>query len=64
MPESSIIMAYLDGLGPRAAPQAIGSLRTDLKAFATGDFKTAQRILCRYSGDVDEGWGRRGAVGW
>ena len=54
MAESGIIIAYLDGLGSRATPQVVGSLRADLKSFATGgDFKRAQRTLCRYRGDVE-----------
>ena len=54
MAESGIIIAYLDGLGSRATPQVVGSLRADLKRFATGgDFKRAQRTLCRYRGDVE-----------
>ena len=57
MAESGLIMAYLDGLGPQAAPQAIGNLRADLKALATGDFKAAQRTLCRCGGHASQGWG-------
>ena len=52
MAESSVIMAYLDGLGPVYAPQATGSLRGDLEHFASGDFKNALTILCMYGGDV------------
>ena len=61
MAESNVILAYLDGLGPGAAPQAIGNLRGDLKAFAEGDFKTTLSTLCMYDGDLDseEAWGRR-----
>ena len=51
MAESSVIMAYLDGLGPREAPQVVGNLRADLKTFASGDFKTALMTLCMYDGD-------------
>ena len=55
MAESSVIMAYLDGLGPGASPQAIGNLRDDLKAFAAGGFKTALSTLSRYGGHVNKG---------
>ena len=62
MAESSIIMAYLDGLGPRETPQVVGNLRADLEAFASGDFKIAQRTLCRCGGNLQEGWDRGEAV--
>ena len=49
-------MAYLEGLGPRVAPQVIGNLRADLKAFAESDFKDALKTLCGYVSDMDERW--------
>ena len=58
MTESSVILAYLDGLGPRAAPQAVGNLRDDLKTFVTGDFRTVLMTLCMYDGDGGEEWTR------
>ena len=52
MTESMEIMAFLDGLAPKATLQAISSLRKDIKNFMNGDFKIALTILCMYDGDV------------
>ena len=52
MTDSMDIMAFLDGLAPKATLQAISSLRKDIKNFMNGDFKIALTILCMYDGDV------------
>ena len=63
MAESNLILALIDGLNPRVAPQVVGHVRADLEAFVNGDFKVTKRTLCMYGGSVDEGWDRGIATG-